>query len=225
MAQDFTATFTRVDAPHAAAQGGVRCGAWLVSLEAGDATVVTRPGSELRAVIKGCVYGAGPDALLDAYERHGPDFPRHLEGNYAALVLDGRAGRILAITDRVGSRALYAAHDGLHAALSTRPDWAPLRKRPLSLAGVSSMLIKGHLIGGLTLHEGVTSLRRACVHELAANTFRAYDYWPLTFTPDAGRSEADLEADFVHLLSAAVNRRLAASGDRPYLSLRGGYDS
>ena len=226
MARDFSAVLDRLPDDRSPAPGTRRIGPWQVRLDAADGALVSRPELDLHVLVKGCLYGATPDDLLDAYLHGGRDFPRTIEGHYAALILDGPAGRVLAVADRVGSQAMYAAHTPQHVLVSTRPDWAPFRERPLDLEGVSAYLTKGSLLGGVTLRQGVGVLRRACVHDLGGSHVCTHEYWPLTFTgPQAGASMADLEAEFAHLIRGAMTRRIQASGGRAYLSLSGGYDS
>ncbi|PNY80928.1 asparagine synthase-related protein [Deinococcus koreensis] len=232
MRTDFFASLDRSDppAPWPEAPGFAplarTVGPWQVRFRAADTAVFGRPEAGLLVLLKGSLYGTGPGGLLDLYQRHGAEFPRHLEGSFAALLLDERAGRVLAVTDRTGSHALYAAHEGERVLISTRPDWTPLRERPLSVAGVSSFLTKGNLTTGLSLYEGVSTLRRACVHELSPQGLCAHGYWPLNMGEATDlRPSAELEAELVELLRGAAQRRMAASGARPFLSLSGGYDS
>lgn len=203
----------------------LRIGPWQVQVR-GTGGVTLRRQAGLWLVLKGHLDGTTPEGLLELYQRRGLDFPLGVEGRFAALLLDGRAGRVLAVTDRLGSCALHAAHDGGRVLISTRPDWAPLRERPLSVAGVSSVLVKGNLIGGLGLYHGVSRLRRASVYQVGETRLSAHTYWTQAPLPALDlRPAPKLAAELAQLLRGAVNRHAASCGSRVYLALSGGYDS
>lgn len=53
-----------------------------------------------------------PELVLHAYETWGPDFVRHLEGEFAFILWDGRTKELFAARDHQGLRPLVYAWDG-----------------------------------------------------------------------------------------------------------------
>ncbi|GHF52187.1 asparagine synthase (glutamine-hydrolyzing) [Deinococcus metalli] len=226
MSADFAVTLDRTAHSRLAfAAEPVKVGPWSVEIETARPAVTVWLDEGLLVVMKGQLYDLGPAGLLAMYRRHGQDFPRYVEGSYAMVVLDQRAGRVFAVTDRVGSHTLYAAHDGDRVLIASRPDWTGFRDRPLSLAGIGSVLVTGGLQGGTALYEGVYPLRRASVHEVGARDLHSTEYWSLVLNHAAVGSSADLSMELAGLLRSSVAQRVQASAGPLVLSLSGGYDS
>ncbi|GHF36082.1 asparagine synthase (glutamine-hydrolyzing) [Deinococcus metalli] len=210
-------------------EGAVVVGPWVAALETHDprgrmVAVARRPG--VVAALLGVLYDRTLDSALDLYRETGDAFAAQLEGSFVLLLLDGAAGRVLAVTDRVGTRTLYHLRDGDRVWLSTRPDLPAFTRRPLSMAGLASTLVNGGLPAGLTLYEGVRALVPTDVHDVRLEEIVSTPYWTLPFDPaPPGRPDVAYADDLIHLLRGAVSRRVRACRERPYLSLSGGYDS
>lgn len=219
----------RLCRPDAAPPGGRAVGPWVAALEHADpqgrlVTVCERPG--VVAALLGTLYDQTLDGALNRYHTVGDGFAAELEGSFALVILDLEAGRALALTDRVGIRTLYARHTGEAITVSTRPDHPDFSAGPLSVAAVASMLANGYLASGLTLYDGVRALTPSDLHDLRVEGIRSAPYWTLPFHPaEQPRPVAADAADLIEVLRAATARRVRASGERPYLSLSGGYDS
>ncbi|PNY80564.1 asparagine synthase-related protein [Deinococcus koreensis] len=212
-----------------------RVGGWAVRFTQGlrapegSGPVVCRE-SGVVAILSGHLYGTAPRQLPQLYRQHGAQLAGQLEGAFVLVLLDLRSGRVLAITDRVGSHKLYVAQELAQGEgrvdLATRVDWPAFRRRPLDPAGVAGYLATGNMFNGLSLYQGVRSLDRATVHELTPDGLMRQDYWTLTPEPSAGRASLpDLRAELAALLRRAVERRLPAPGAPATISLSGGYDS
>ncbi|THF85803.1 hypothetical protein E7T09_14890 [Deinococcus sp. KSM4-11] len=205
--------------------GSVQVGPWTVQLDLDGARPIVNPVAGVVALLHGHLYGTAVETLPALYRQYGAALGMHLEGAYALLILDVRDGRISVFTDRTGSHKLYAAHDGDHAALATRADWAGFQPRPLDPAGVAAYLATGNMFGGLTLHRGVRALPRASVTDLERTRLTSREYWTVEPGPLGGGVSPDQTQELAELLRAAVARRVPSSAHEVHLSLSGGYDS
>ncbi|PNY79771.1 asparagine synthase-related protein [Deinococcus koreensis] len=201
-------------------------GPWQVQLDAQGPQEHRRIAPDLVALLRGTLYDRDLDGVLELYRHSGDDFARQLEGSFALLLLDLRSGRVLGLTDRLGSHKLYALHEGGRAWLSTSPATQAFRQRPVSLAGVGSYLVNGYMANGLTPYEGVRSLSPRALHEVRPEGLDSRPYWrPPLEGPTRAIRDADARAELAGLLQRAVQRRVRAAGSRVHLSLSGGYDS
>lgn len=218
--------FSAVLIPRAAHSGpeGLTAGPWHVTLDAAPASVHRQGG--LTAVLKGQVYDLGLADLLRLYRQHGPHFPRHFDGSFSLLILDETLGTVVAVTDRMGSHKLYAAHDGERVTVSTLPDHPDFVQRPYHPAALASLLTSGAVLNGLALYQGVQSLEAAHLHDVRPGGIRSQPYWQLL--PPEGldtRAEPELREECAELLQRAVRRRVEGLGGPVHLSLSGGHDS
>lgn len=169
--------------------------------------------------------------IAELYARHGDEFPRHLKGQFALAVLDQARGRLILVSDAVGSYPLYYCRraDGTFA---FGPAVAPVvralaLKTSVDIEAVSSYLAFGFPFGARTLHEDVRLVPAAAVVSCDLRTgtvgeltyAQAADY----FSGPRGRRE-DYVHEVVETFRHAVRR--SVEGDcRIGLSLSGGLDS
>lgn len=206
------------------AEGTLTVGRWQVTLDAAPASVVRQPG--LTAVMKGQVYDLDAQGLLRLYRQHGPTFARRFDGAFALVLFDEAQGVVLAVTDRVGSHKLYAAHAGERVTLSTWPGHPDFTERPYDLAGLASVLVTGSPLNGLTLHEGVQTLSRASSHRVEPGGMVEQPYWEGQMAQGQDtRPEAELREELAELLKRSVRRRVEGLEGPVHLSLSGGHDS
>jgi asparagine synthase (glutamine-hydrolysing) len=219
---DFSAVLTpRLPQP---AEGTLTVGPWQVALDASAASVARQPG--LTAVLKGQVYDLDAQGMLRLYRQHGPNFARRFDGAFALVLFDEAQGVVLAVTDRVGSHKLYAAHAGDRVTLSTRPDHPDFRGRPYDPAGLASVLVTGSPLNGLTLHQGVQTLSRASSYRVKPGGMVQRPYWEGQGAQGhAARPEAELREELAELLKRSVRRRVEGLEGPVHLSLSGGHDS
>lgn len=222
MRSDFSAVLTASSARHNS--GALSVGPWHIELDAAPGSVHRQPG--LTAIIKGQVYNLDVQDMFGLYRQHGPDFALRFDGSFALLLLDETAGTVLAVTDRVGSHKLYAAHDAGRVTVSTLPDHPDFARRAYHPAGLASLLVSGALMNNLTLYAGVQGLERASTHDLRPEGIQSRAYWE-QLPPERldTRPEAELREEFAELLRRAVRRRAEGLNGPVHLSLSGGHDS
>ncbi|MFT3762460.1 MAG: asparagine synthase (glutamine-hydrolyzing) [Pseudoxanthomonas sp.] len=128
------------------------------------------------------------EVIVHLYDRHGDDFVRYLNGQFAIALWDARRRRLVLARDRAGIRPLYhASRDGrtwfaseVKALLVALPECA--RLNPLALAQTFTYWAP---VDPDTLYEGVRSLPPGCllaVEHDGRQTLKCY--WDWTF-PDA----------------------------------------
>ncbi len=222
MRHNFSAVLT-TRAAHSS-PGVLTAGPWHITLDAAPASVHRQHG--VTAVLKGQLYDLDLADLLRLYRQRGPDFPRFFDGSFSLLILDEPLGTVLAVTDRMGSHKLYAAHDGERVTLSTLPDHPDFARRPYHSAALASLLTSGAVLNDLSLYQGVQSLEAAQVHDIRPGGIHSQAYWQLL--PPEGvntRAEPELREECAELLQRAVRRRVERLRGPVHLSLSGGYDS
>ncbi len=169
------------------------------------------------------------ELLAHGFDSAGKSFFQELNGTFVAAIWDGRARRLVLVTDRFGMKPLYYAKVPgrllfaseikallVDAAISRRPD----------SRGLAQFFAFGQLLGANTLYEAVRHVPAAAwlTYDVAAASLTVDSYWRLETAPASGASEANLlerlDASFKH----AVDRR-AADTAHLGLSLSGGLDA
>jgi asparagine synthase (glutamine-hydrolysing) len=167
------------------------------------------------------------ELLVHLYEEHGEDLFRHLLGEFAFLLYDGRRRRLIAGVDPCGVKPLY---------YTLTPDailFASEVKALYTNAGVRRALCPRYLAGPAlgVYRDDLTPF--ADVHPVRPGHYLVLDaggepqerrHYCQAFTPDAGMSFEDAKGLVRQGLTRAVERRLAA--DVPvHAYLSGGLDS
>lgn len=173
-----------------------------------------------------------PDSLLilKAYERWGEDCARHLLGDFAFAIWDGRRRELFCATDAMGLRPLfYYSGPGLFAfASEIRALHAiPAIARKPDLRSLADLGMPGQPAydASATFFEGVRSMAAASSLIVTSRGLTQREYW----APDGSRrldlaSEADCVEAFRELFSDAVRVRLRSAF--PVASMfSGGLDS
>ena len=164
-------------------------------------------------------------AALAARRRHGDDFPNRLGGDYALVIADPGAGRLLAAIDRFGQAALYYAplRGGVVVAtrrplLSGHPD-APSAIDPQSIHDY----LYFHMIPAPdTLYTGMGKLPGAHRLRVRGAELAVERYWTPAFS-EAPVDETALGDELRETLGDAVERGMDADATGSFLS--GGLDS
>lgn len=170
------------------------------------------------------VDGNPAEALAHRFVEQGDAFGTGVYGSWAALVVDGREDRILAVTDRLGSvRLFHAWVDGDHW-IASRPGLLPTDRLPLDPIGIAWYLSNGAVHTGRTLFRGVAVLPAASVQELDGSGTRGHEYWPVPFPPDGPYDEVELGRELLEHVRAGVRRCVPPDGTL-WASMSGGYDS
>jgi len=148
-------------------------------------------------------------------------FPQ-LRGEFAFLLWDPRAERLLAARDRFGIKPLYhAEHDGVLLFASEIKGLFALGLPPRWDREALAMYQAAHLPPGRTLFEGVHSVPPGHVLECTAAGTRLKRYWSW---PRAADTDEDPTPRLRDLLFEAVELRLRSHAQRGFY-LSGGLDS
>jgi hypothetical protein len=232
------ALLVRVDAPEAprpelvptppggathALDTATRC----VTVVRSPATVVgIEPSGRLTAFVWGETHPhREPSEIANGFLQGGPSFARDLNGSYVILLVDTEEDSVEIVTDRMGTRRVFACEHGGSVRVSSSLaalDTAPF---PVDLVGVAWYVSNGVMHMSRTPYEGVRALEPASVHALGLDGVQSRKHWRLPFEATASAVDrAELRAETLRLVQQAVERCVA---DRPsiFLSLSGGWDS
>lgn len=175
--------------------------------------------------------GSDTEVLLHLYEMEGPDFVRHLNGDYAFALWDRRRRRLVLARDRMGVRPLYYARvgDGLYFASEVKALLeVPGVRAELDPVALDQIFTLWAPIPPRTPFKDVFELPPAHLMIVEGGRTEIRPYWSLDY-PDADEVEdapspEQAAAEALALLGDATRIRLRA--DVPVGSyLSGGLDS
>ena len=203
-----------------------------VAIAHSPATRIARnPARDVTLLLHGDIYsddGIREDPagdLLDRYLNDGaPALAKSIRGSHVVLVMDAMQG-LIAITDRVGSRKIYAGGDSGGMWLTSETALYP--GGAVDPAAVASYLVNQYIYGGRTIYRGVRSLERACVHRVDPTGIASDRYWEFDYAPShdsAPKTPDRMMPELAELIRKAVRRRIPASGN-VCISMSGGVDS
>lgn len=163
---------------------------------------------------------------LALYQRLGSRFARELNGSFSVVVLDRKRSRLLLVTDRLSSRALY---------YSVQRDlvFANEVKAILHYPGISrkpnpdrlrEFLILGSVPGLETYYEHVRQVPAASVMSWEGGCARISSYWQPRFEWGDGADLGELAQRMLSAIEGAVRRSCTGAGNVA-LMLSGGLDS
>ena len=187
---------------------------------------------ELRARLeaKGHRFATGSDSevVVHAYEEHGPDLVKELNGIFAFALWDARARRLVAARDHFGVKPLYWWTDGRRVALASEVGAllaAGLVRAEVDRVALDHFLACRFVPAPRTLFAGVQKLPPASVltvDEGAPPRVTSFREGP---GPSIhGVSDADLARELAERFAGAVSRQMMS--DVPYGAfLSGGVDS
>lgn len=187
---------------------------------------------ELRTdlLARGARLHAGSDAelALRAYEAWGADFARYLDGEFAAVLWDGRRHEALCVRDHHGLRPLYWHWDGrtLIAASEIAAVLAALPVDPPPNQGyLAEIAADAFYSADETVWQGIMRLLPAHVLRADAGGVRLSEYWVLPTQVDIlYRRDEEYFEHYHEVLSQSVRR--AARSHRPLAcEVSGGLDS
>ncbi|MEQ8660394.1 MAG: asparagine synthase-related protein [Gammaproteobacteria bacterium] len=181
------------------------------------------------AATLGCAADSDAALVIAAYRRWGEDCLARLDGDFACVIHDEQARRVLCARDALGMHPLCYALDGARLLVASEP-------RQVVAAGIAAaaceesiaayMATTRHLYGGAqTFYRGIRRVEPGHHVSVDANGARARRYWQLDPTARIEeRTDADMAARVRELLVDAVARRVPAHG--PFAcALSGGFDS
>lgn len=168
------------------------------------------------------------DYLMAAYEHWGPEFARHVVGEYAIAIYDPQTRRLLLCRDHIGARPLYYHLSNDRLIVSSQ--LAPL----VDLFGISREVSEEYVAGcmsrgptvGLTPYKHIHGIKPA--HILSANesgNLIEKRYWQLEPGREIRlRTDEEYEEAFRYHIRDAVRAPLRT--DRPVMiEMSGGLDS
>jgi asparagine synthase (glutamine-hydrolysing) len=169
------------------------------------------------------------EVILRAYAEWGPECVRQLNGMFAFLLYDRRAGTVLAARDHFGIKPLYVARiaDGLCFASEIKALLRhPQVPRQPNREALNDYLTFQYVLGDATLFQGIRKLLPGHyqVIDLGSLEARTVKFWEPTFRLDPYHTEEFFIEELRRLLNDTV--RLQMRSDVPvgaYLS--GGLDS
>ncbi|MGD8277992.1 MAG: asparagine synthase-related protein [Gemmatimonadota bacterium] len=166
--------------------------------------------------IRGVDAARMPDSafVLAAYEAWGDDCPRHLDGDFAFLLWDGRRRTLLAARDAIGQRALFHHRRGPWLSIASMP--AALTTLEHVPAALNEEKIADFLVlmqdPESTFFRDVHRLPAGCLMLAGPENVRVRHYWQMLPPRELrlGSDGAYLEA-FREVFDEAVRARLRSA--------------
>jgi asparagine synthase (glutamine-hydrolysing) len=169
---------------------------------------------------------------LQAYQRWGPDFARHIEGIFIIAILDKHRDMLLLVNDRFGLFPCYFTQTGrgFFFGPSGKSVLEGAQVSPcLDLTALAEYMRFQHLLGNKTFFEDVFLLPNATSLslDLEHGKLSLRSYWDFNNLPDIRRDlsfdEAATEAG--RLLRLSIEKRSPAGSPTIGVYLSGGMDS
>ena len=161
-------------------------------------------------------------------QNHWVQLPQLLDGQYAAVQVDGRQGRLEVLTDPLGMAQVYVHQQGATVVVSNsvRLIEETCGLTGLDAIGASLMLSLGWVGGDRTLRESVQVLQGGTVHQWTFNGVRtSVVYWPRTALLRLRAHGDDEWVDDVACRVVSMLRGLSARFGPIECDLTGGRDS
>jgi asparagine synthase (glutamine-hydrolysing) len=172
--------------------------------------------------------GSDCEAILHAYEEHGPDCVRHLNGIFAFALWDERRQRLVAARDEFGVKPLYWCTDGTRTAVAS--EIGALIQAGLATPQIDRVALDHYLAcrfvpAPRTLFAGIFKVPAASTLVVEANATPRVETWrDPPGDPHRDLSENDLADLLAERFADAVERQMMS--DVPYGAfLSGGVDS
>ncbi len=184
----------------------------------------------LRAAGHDDVEGDDAQLALAAYLAFGERFVDYLRGTWNIFVFDGRNKTCFLVTDRIGTRLLFAAQDGDRLVFSNEMKAVVAgRKKPSKAGGYGlfQLLIGNGHVGKYTWIDGVELVEPGTIMTLTPGRRRAERYWRMRFQEGGPIMSEDAYAEgFAERMRAATERCFKQSDTFPVgITLSGGLDS
>ncbi len=186
---------------------------------------------ELRARLErqGHTWATNSDSevVVHAYEEHGPDFVRHLNGIFAFVIWDDRRRRLVAARDEFGVKPLYWWSDGRRVAVAS--EIGALLRAGATGGRVDRVALDHYLAcrfvpAPRTLFEGIQKLPAATTLVVEENGAPRLTGWRDAPGPHVGGDDDELAEQLAERYADAVERQMMS--DVPYGAfLSGGVDS
>ena len=163
---------------------------------------------------------------LKLYEDLGTEFARELNGSFAIVIYDRQAEKLLLITDRLSSRALYYSFqkDFVFASEVKAILQYPGVSRKVNKDRLCEFLAVRYVLGRDTYYDHIRQVPSASVLVWDGVEPHFVKYWEPRFTWSHDCDIRELADRAVSALRGAV-RRSCLGAERPGLMLSGGLDS
>ena len=163
--------------------------------------------------------------VIAAYRRWGAQYPSHLEGPVATVLIDRSADRMIASRDRMGERRLFYCRHGRTAAVSDHPDAlieSPYASRVVDENGLNELFALGPArTPGRTPYRDVMALEPGCALVADRSGVSVRRYFHIEAHPHADDVETTVKTVRA-LLERAVDDVLPLANA---VMLSGGLDS
>lgn len=168
------------------------------------------------------------ELILHAYEAWGEDCVKHLIGDFAFAIWDGRLQRLFCARDHFGVKPFFYTHISDHFNFSSSLN--ALRLDPLVSDTLNEIAIGDYLLFGVnqdhstTIFKDIQRLPPGHTLTVANNTIKIRRYWSPSIPAEVRFRDSESYVErFSELLSRAVSDRLRT--DRVAISMSGGLDS
>jgi len=170
--------------------------------------------------------GSDAELILQAYEKWGDDCVKHLIGDFAFAIWDGRRQRYFCARDHFGVKPFYFTHIDNEFAFSTSLN----ELRPLVSNTLNEIAVGDYLLFGVnqdlstTIFKDIQRLKPGHTLTVANGSMEVKPYWTLEPSNEVRfRDPASYVERFLELLSRAVKDRVTEN--RVAISMSGGLDS
>jgi asparagine synthase (glutamine-hydrolysing) len=171
--------------------------------------------------------GSDTEVIVHAYEEHGDDFVRELDGMFAFALWDRRRRRLLLGRDRLGIKPLYYLHDGGRLAFASEAKALlelPGMRAELDRDRLREYLTLGYAAAPGTLLAGIRKLPPATLMVVENGRVEQRRYWQLPSGGRDARSDAQWMEATRERMEEAVHEQMVS--DVPLGAfLSGGIDS
>lgn len=172
-------------------------------------------------------HGETAERLAHGYAAQGIGCLNEVNGEFALVFWDERAGILRGARDRIGLAPFYYYRDEkrLICATEARAILAlPAVRRAIDPLALADSLFSGASLGARTHFAGIRALAPGHTLTFGAGALRTAPYWELKFDYEHGRTDAAVAAELTELLEDAV--RVRAQGESAIGGqLSGGLDS
>jgi asparagine synthase (glutamine-hydrolysing) len=171
--------------------------------------------------------GSDTEVIVHAYEEHGDDFVRLLDGMYAFALWDRRRARLLIGRDRLGIKPLYWLNDGARLAFASEAKALlaiPGVRAELDAQGLREYLALGYAAAPGSLLAGIRKLPPATLMTVEQGHVELRSYWQLPAGDGDERTDDEwIEAGRTRMEEAVVEQMVSDVPLGAFLS--GGIDS
>jgi asparagine synthase (glutamine-hydrolysing) len=171
--------------------------------------------------------GSDAELILHAYEKWGDDCVKHLIGDFAFAIWDGRKQRYFCARDHFGVKPFYFTHIDNDFAFSSSLN--ELRLNPRVSNTLNEIAVGDYLLFGVnqdlstTIFKDIQRLQPGHTLIVANGSITVKPYWKPEPAETRFRDPSSYVERFSELLSRAVKDRVTT--DRVAISMSGGLDS